>query len=284
MVLPKSNQTIRFSPVVAEAARKDAKDVLQSSGTSVEGLSSDDAGIRREKYGPNEIAMEKQHGWLWRLGSACKNPLVILLSALAIVSYATGDIRAGTVMVLMVVLGVSLKFVQEARADAAAAKLKAMISITATVWRDGRLTEIPLKDLVPGDLVKLAAGDMIPADVRVVSSKDLFIIQSSLTGESVPVEKTDAPDLTEGRAPLELTNICFLGTSAESGTATAVVLATGAQTYFGRMAGSLTRQQEVWRVASDASAITAPDVAMPKPACTPDPRAVPLEAQVQIVE
>ena len=96
-------------------------------------------------------------------------------------------------MLLMVVLGVSLRFVQETRADTAAAKLKAMISVTATVIRDGQAREIPLQQLVPGDVVKLSAGDMIPGDVRLLSAKDLFVIQATLTGESMPVEKTDAP-------------------------------------------------------------------------------------------
>ncbi len=95
-------------------------------------------------------------------------------------------------MLLMVVLGVSLRFVQETRADTAAAKLKAMISVTATVMRDGQPKEIPLQHLVPGDIVKLSAGDMVPGDVRLLSAKDLFVIQATLTGESMPVEKTDA--------------------------------------------------------------------------------------------
>ena len=136
----------------------------------------------------------------------------------------------------MVVLGVVLRFVQEARADTAAAKLKAMIKVTATVVRDGQPREMPLAQIVPGDVVKLAAGDMIPADVRVMSCKDLFVIQSSLTGESLPVEKFDARGQTAARPPLELTNICFLGTSVESGTATAVVVETGFRTYLGSMA------------------------------------------------
>ena len=102
-------------------------------------------------------------------------------------------------MLVMVVLGVSLRFVQETRADNAAAKLKAMIKVTATVLRDGQPKEIPLQQLVPGDVVKLSAGDMIPGDVRLISAKDLFIIQATLTGESLPVEKTDARDLRTQR-------------------------------------------------------------------------------------
>ena len=114
-------------------------------------------------------------------------------------------------------VGISLRFIQETKADNAAAKLKAMISVTATVVRDGQPKEIPLKQLVPGDVVKLSAGDMIPGDVRLISAKDLFIIQATLTGESMPVEKTDAPDQRTNVSSIEHTNICFLGTSVESG-------------------------------------------------------------------
>src|SRR5581483_9314970 len=113
----------------------------------------------------------------------------ILLAVLATVSFSTGDPRAGSMMALMIILSVGLKLYQEARADSAAAKLKAMISVSATALRDGAAREIPLADLVAGDVVQLAAGDMIPADVRIVHAKDLFVVQSSLTGESFPVEK-----------------------------------------------------------------------------------------------
>ncbi len=239
----KSANAIHVSPQLVEAAHAEVNDVLSKLGTSPQGLMEDEAEERKQKYGLNEVAQETRHGWPWRLLITTRNPLVILLTALATISYATGDMRAGTVMALMVVLGVLLKFVQETRADAAAAKLKAMIKVTATAIRQGVATEIPLKDLVPGDIVKLSAGDMIPADIRVVSSKDLFIIQASLTGESLPVEKYDVRETRDKISPLEFSNICFLGTSVESGAATAVVIATGKQTYFGSMAASLTGQQ-----------------------------------------
>jgi len=156
---------------------------------------------------------------------------VILLGILAALSFATGDWSGGTVMMLILILWVVLRFVQESRADAAAAKLKAMISVTATVLRDGQETEILLQQLVPGDIVKLCAGDMIPADVRLVASRELYVAQAALTGESLPVEKLDARESREGILPLELSNVFFLGTSVESGSATAVVAATGGQTY-----------------------------------------------------
>ncbi|MFA6563459.1 MAG: magnesium-translocating P-type ATPase [Verrucomicrobiia bacterium] len=231
------------SDFVQDAAVMETAEVLQRLGTSVVGLTEEEAAARLEKHGPNEVAHEKQQNWLQRLYVAARNPLVILLTVLAVVAFATEDVRSGTVMLLMVGLGLSLRFVQESRADTAAAKLKAMISVTATVLRDGQPKEIPLKQLVPGDVVKLSAGDMVPGDVRLLSVKDLFVTQATLTGESMPVEKTDVRDPRENISAIEHTNLCFLGTSVESGAATAVIVATGPQTYFGKMAHSLAGQQ-----------------------------------------
>src|ERR1019366_1823893 len=148
-----------------------------------------DAEARARIAGPNEVAQERRRGWFIRLLIIIRNPLVILLAVLSSISFATGDARAGSVMAGMVVLSAALRFLQEARADVAAAKLKAMIHVTATVVRDGKAQELPLRDLVPGDIISLSAGDMIPGDVRVISAKDLFVSQGTLTGESLPVEK-----------------------------------------------------------------------------------------------
>ncbi|MGB9275747.1 MAG: HAD-IC family P-type ATPase [Terrimicrobiaceae bacterium] len=234
---------IHFSPILAELARLEKIEVCTRMKTSPEGLSEADAEKRLAEAGPNVIASEKHRGWLWRLLTATRNPLVILLIVLAMISFATGDAHAGTVMSLMVILGVSLRFAQEARADAAAAKLKAMITLTTAVVRAGKAEEIPLQELAPGDVVTLCAGDMIPADVRIISAKDLFVSQATLTGESLPVEKFDSRETRDEVSPLEFSNICFLGTSVESGAATAVVVATGAQTYFGSMASSIVGEQ-----------------------------------------
>jgi Mg2+-importing ATPase len=241
--LKKGGAGILVSPLLVESSRKESAQVLESLHTSGAGLPQAEAEARLETYGPNEVAQEVHHGWLFRLMVTLRNPLVILLAALATISFLTGDLRAGTVMCLMIVLGVMLRFVQESRADTAAAKLKAMIKVTATVIRDGAQAEMPLAHLVPGDLVALAAGDMIPADIRVVTSKDLFVVQASLTGESLPVEKFDAPETRENLTPIELSNVCFLGTSVESGSATAVVVTTGKATYFGSMASSISGEQ-----------------------------------------
>ena len=236
-------QAIRVSPAVLEAARKDGEELLRDLGTSLAGLTDAEAEERARMTGPNEVAQERKQGWFVRLLKMTRNPLVILLTTLSAISFLTGDARAGTVMAMMVVLSVSLRFWQEARADAAAEKLKAMIHVTATVVRDGVPREIALRDLVPGDIIKLAAGDMIPGDVRLLSSKDLFVSQGSLTGESLPVEKIHEPQVKEESSPTELKNICFMGTSVESGTATAAVVTTGVQTYLGSMARSITGER-----------------------------------------
>src|SRR5208337_4438272 len=117
-----------------------------------------------------------------------------------------------------------------------------MIHVTATVVRDGKAQEIPLRDLVPGDIINLSAGDMIPGDVRILSAKDLFVSQGTLTGESLPVEKFHDADPNAANSPVELKNTCFMGTSVQSGTATAVVVVTGVRTYLGTMASSITQE------------------------------------------
>ena len=232
---------------IHDAAMEEMAVVLEKLRTSPAGLSEAEAATRLDEHGPNEVAQEKQHGWLRRLWIASRNPLVILLTILAIFAFATAgdasDYVSGSVMLAMVLLALSLRLIQETKADNAAAKLKAMIKVTATALRDGGPKEIPLKELVPGDIVKLSAGDMIPGDVRLIAAKDLFIIQATLTGESLPVEKTDARDTRANVSSIEHTNLCFLGTSVESGAATGVIVATGAQTYFGKMASSLSGQQ-----------------------------------------
>ena len=238
------DDSIHFAPILTEVARLGPEAVWGRMETRAEGLSEAEAEKRGKVYGPNVVAEGKRRGWSWRLIKALRNPLVILLAVLGTISFATGDLRAGSVIGLMLILGVLLRFVQETRADAAAAQLKAMIHVTAAVVREGREEEIALRELVPGDVVELSAGDMIPADVRLVAANDLFISQGALTGESMPVEKHAVAETRAGIGPLETANLCFLGTSVESGAATAVVLATGGQTYFGSMAGSVTAEPE----------------------------------------
>ncbi len=235
---------IAFAPLVQAAAELDVAGLLTRLATSATGLTSSEAATRLLEYGPNRVAVSVQHGWPWRLLEALRGPLVILLLVLASISFASGDHHAPAVMLVMVVISVFLQLFQTVRADAAAAHLTALISVTARVTRDGKPQEIPLSDLVPGDLISLSAGDMLPADVRLLTSKDLFVNQAALTGESIPVEKQATADAATGKLPLELRQLAFLGTSVESGAASAMILATGANTYFGRMATTMTEEQE----------------------------------------
>jgi Mg2+-importing ATPase len=234
-----------ISGQLLQTARKDANTVLEDLESRLGGLRATEVDARGKLYGLNEIAREKRRSPLIRLWDNIKNPLVILLVALGVLSYLTGDLRATIVIFVMVLLGVVLRFYQEMRADSAAEKLKAMVNTTATVVRDGKDAEVALKMLVPGDIIRLAAGDMVPADMRVLSAKDLFLNQAALTGESLPVEKKAAPASITVQNPLDLSNICFLGSSVESGSATGVAVHTGDRTYFGSLAASIVGQRQL---------------------------------------
>jgi len=234
-----------FSAELMDMAWGDMDFALQRFETSLEGLDEAEASSRLTKYGLNEIPREKRKSPIRRLIDNIKNPLVILLSILAALSYLTGDLRAAAVIFVMVILGVVLRFFQELRADNAAAELQAMVSNKATVIRSGEEKELPLKMIAPGDIVVLAAGDMVPADVRVLSAKDLFLNQAVLTGESLPVEKDPEPASKETTSPLETSNLCFLGSNVVSGTGQAVVIHTGSKTYFGSLAASVIEEREL---------------------------------------
>src|SRR6516162_6281844 len=149
----KNSQGQQAADLLRDAATNDSAVILERLKTSAAGLTEEEAAERLEVFGPNEVAHERKYEWLHRLWTAVRNPLVVLLTVLAILSFATDDFAGGTVMVVMVILGVSLRLVQETRADNAAAKLKAMIKVTATVLRNGEQKEIPLVQLVPGDVV-----------------------------------------------------------------------------------------------------------------------------------
>ncbi|HMG54925.1 MAG TPA: cation-transporting P-type ATPase, partial [Kofleriaceae bacterium] len=202
---------IRVSPLLLETASLEPAAVFERLATRGGGLTSDQAAARLAEHGPNVLARDERPSVARLLWRSVGNPLVILLTVLAAVSVATGDWRAATVMGLMIVLSVGLKLFQEAKAGSSAAKLTAMISVHATVMRGGEVHEIPLSQVVPGDVVQLAAGDMIPGDVRIVAAKDLFVTQGSLTGESLPVEKHAIERVAATAAPLERSTVAFLG-------------------------------------------------------------------------
>jgi Mg2+-importing ATPase len=222
-----------------QAAREDAPATLARLGSCAEGLSAPEAASRLLRDGPNEVARHKPvPGWL-QLWRCYKNPFNLLLTALALLSWLTQDARATVVIGAMVVLSTLIRFVQERRSNRAAASLKALVSHTASVLRGpaGVPIERPACELVAGDVVALSAGDMVPADCRLLGTRDLFLSQSAMTGESLPVEKFAGRHAPEA-GPLEQPGLVFMGTNVVSGSATALVLATGNRTYFGALADS----------------------------------------------
>jgi Mg2+-importing ATPase len=235
---------------LTELAYLTAEGALAALESDRKGLADDEVERRRERYGRNEVAHEQPPTWYGELARAFANPFNFLLTTLAIVSGLTGDQEAMTVIGFMVVFSTGLRFIQEFRSNKSAQALRALVRTTTAVERAGdefdpsgpatRRREIPMDELVPGDIVYLSAGDMIPADVRLVSAKDLFVGQAALTGEALPVEKVDRAQRPEAPAAItELPTICFMGTNVVSGTATSVVVATGSNTSFGRMAKGL---------------------------------------------
>jgi Mg2+-importing ATPase len=219
------------------------------------GLFDDEVERRREQFGRNEVSHEKPPAWYAQLWHAFANPFNLLVTTLAVVSGVTGDEKAVVVIGLMVLLSTGLRFAQESRSTKAAEALRALVRTSTAVERDGdefppdstpatRRREIPMGELVPGDIVYLSAGDMVPADMRVLAAKDLFISQSALTGEALPVEKSDRADRPATAVSLtDLPTTCFMGTSVISGTATAAVVATGSRTMVGTMAKGLVGQR-----------------------------------------
>lgn len=276
-----SKEKVRMKHSLLKMSDLSIDEVLNELKTYHYGLSLPEVQERLEKYGANTIEHEKPPTWYEMLLNNLKNPFILVLILLGFVSYFTEDIRATVVVSIMIAVSVLMRFIQEYRSTRAAEKLRLMVRTKATVKRidssnsgsmdsseeinedvktkeklKERKEEIPIEELVPGDIVYLTAGDMIPADVRIIGSKDLFISQSALTGESMPVEKYDINSLKNSYShsidtlsinnlstdnlstdnPLERNNLCFMGTSVVSGFGTVVVIATGANTYFGSLA------------------------------------------------
>ncbi|MEU9317308.1 magnesium-translocating P-type ATPase [Streptomyces sp. NPDC048295] len=240
--------------LVATASASQA-DILRDLGTSPRGLTEQDASGRLDQYGHNTVDHDRPPHPLLQLAATFKNPFILILICLDVVFFLTDDPKGMITLTTMVLVSVFLRFWQEFRSTRAAETLKAMVTTTATVVRraekhaDPIEREVPIEDLVRGDLVRLAAGDMIPADCRLLTSKELHVSQAVLSGESLPVEKYDtlgavAHKEADGRPaagadPLESATLCLMGTSVVSGSATAVVTATGSRTYFGSMAKNL---------------------------------------------
>ncbi len=205
-------------------------------GSAPLGLSEDEAALRLERFGPNQVGHERPPTFLGELWGRARNPLNALLLALAAVSALLGDLRSAIVIGVIVILAVGLAFVQEHRSNRAAQQLRRLVHTTASVRRGGAdFVDIPLDRVVPGDVVRLSAGDMIPGDLRLLEAKDLFVNQSALSGEAMPVEKSAARAATPAGA-FDLPNACFMGTNVVSGFAIGVVAETGLKTAWGRLA------------------------------------------------
>jgi Mg2+-importing ATPase len=206
---------------------------------SPDGLTSGEARRRLAEVGPNEPAGRRRGAALLELLSLLANPLVVILVIASVVSAALGDPVNASIIIGMVVLSVALNVWQSYRSQRAAARLRDEVAPTATVRRDAAWVELPRRGLVPGDLIRLAAGDRIPADARLVETRDLHVQQAALTGESMPVEKEAVAPTSATRHLADARNLVFLGTSVVSGTGLALVVATGPATAFGDIAARL---------------------------------------------
>lgn len=249
---------------LADIAHSDLAFVYQTFATSPSGLRDREAAERRRRFGPNAVVLERRPHWIKQLTRHLLTAVNLLLLAIAVISLGMGDITSAIMVSLMVVLSTLLSFVQEYRSSNAAEKLRHMVRAMASVQRQDRrmevppkmvealeihlqpqgpaIRDIPIEALVPGDIVHLSAGDMVPADLRLIQSKDLFVNQSALTGESMPVEKHSVLDVESGSV-LELCNLCFMGSNVVSGTAIAIVIKTGSATYFGSLALETSQQR-----------------------------------------
>jgi P-type Mg2+ transporter len=250
---PRRHLEIAVSPELVAISVCDPGTAQRRLGCTDAGLDDAEAGRLLKHFGPNQIAQQHRSGVIYELISRTKNPLNTLLLTLAIVSYFLGDVRAAAVIAAMVVLSIVTAFIQEHRSNEAAAKLRALVKTTASVKRQGRsaaepckvegFDELPMEEIVPGDLVALSAGDMIPADLRLLSAKDFFVNQSTLTGEAMPVEKfaRAVPETVED--PFDLPNICFMGSNVVSGYATGIIVSTGGRSYLGQLADRIAGQR-----------------------------------------
>jgi Mg2+-importing ATPase len=233
--VPNSVQSISTE----ETMRLTVDELFSKLKTSQEGLTSREVKKRIEIYGRNEIAKRKKQATIIEFLSNFRNPLVIILLIAGLVSVFYGEAINAIIIFSIVFLSVGLTFYQETKAEKAAEMLREKVTTTGTVLRDGIKQEIKLTEIVPGDIIYLSAGDIVPADARVINAKDLFVDQSALTGESFPVEKTPEPVKKKNATINECNNCFFMGTSIVSGTATAVAIKTGNLTEYGKIAKKL---------------------------------------------
>lgn len=230
-----------------QAQKQDISALLDSLGSSMDGLSDEAAEERLLENGRNIVSSEGIEAWYIQLLHCFLNPFNAVLTILALISWLTGDMESVVMMAIMVAISVGIKFFQEYRSSIKAEELKNMVRTSVTVNRIdenglSRKFDIDMQDLVVGDIIHLSAGDIIPADVRVLFAKDLFISQAMLTGESLPVEKfAEATYIPVGN--MDLHTIGFMGTNVVSGSGLVIALATGRETYFGSLARAITGER-----------------------------------------
>ncbi|MCS7120806.1 MAG: magnesium-translocating P-type ATPase [Candidatus Bathyarchaeota archaeon] len=242
--LEKSIETLGWSlPNAEEVLTLSVEDLLSRLKSSSKGLSSKEAERRLEVFGPNELVRRERRAAIIDFLSHFKTPLIIILLIAGLISGFLGESVNAAIIFFIVTFSAVLDFYQESKAEKAAEMLKQRVATTATVLRDEVKNEIKLAEIVPGDIIFLSAGDIVPADARVISAKDLFVNQSALTGESYPVEKTSLPLKSYDPSITEWGNYLFMGTSVVSGTATAVVVKTGSLTEYGKIAKSLVARE-----------------------------------------
>ncbi|MBW8363872.1 MAG: magnesium-translocating P-type ATPase [Rhizobium sp.] len=212
-------------------------------GSAPEGLSEAEADDRRRTYGANLLRPRAERAWVLQFLAHFRNPLVLVLLAASAIAGMLGDMKSFVVITGIVLMSVTLDFFQEYRASRAVEKLRHTVALRAAVIRGGQVREIPVAELVPGDVVALAAGDLAPADGRVLDARDLFVNQALLTGESYPVEKR-AQDALPGTDMTAATNALFLGTSVISGSGRMLIVRTGSATALGQIADTLTQRPQ----------------------------------------
>ena len=224
-------------------AHLEVSDVFRELGTSEKGLTQSEVDHRLAVYGLNTLVTEKRSSVFFEFFSNFKNPLILILLAAALVSFALGEHVDALIIFSIVFLSVILNFFQEYSANKAAQKLKEHLALKATVFRGGKEYDVHSTHICVGDILVLNAGDLVPADARIVWSKDFFVNQSSLTGESYPVEKHSEVSSNTGDSLSDLRTVVFSGSNVVSGTAHAVVVRIGAHTEFGKISSRLTDQQ-----------------------------------------
>jgi Mg2+-importing ATPase len=214
--------------------------LLRQLGTSHSGLTAQEAHRRMAEYGPNDPTARRHRGVLLQFLTFFVNPLAAILLIASLVSALAGEVVNAAIIATIVILSVVLNFLQSFRSQRAADRLRDQVAPTATAMRDGAWVEVPRREVVPGDIIRLSAGDLVPADARLLQAHDLHVQQAALTGESLPADKEVSETEAASTSPAEARGSVFLGTSVVSGTATAVVHATGRRTVFGDIAVRLT--------------------------------------------